>query len=108
MSDDRIHRTKTGRALTDAEIQTLADEAECGYSVDRLTSRPGRPRLGSAPAVGVPVRLHRDLLAAVKAQALAENTSLSELVRDALRNYLATEPATVSIVRTTAGRPLPD
>lgn len=88
--EPRTYRTKSGRVLTDADIEALADEAEAGYDVEHLVKRPGRPRLGSAPAVVVPVRLHADLHGAVKALAEAERTSVSELVRDALREYLAT------------------
>ncbi len=109
MTDEpRTYRTTTGRVLTDADIQALADEAERGYDVERLTKRPGRPRMGSAPAVVVPVRLHADLHAAVKAEAEAETTSLSELVRDALRSYLTTEPTTTAEMRTVSGRVLSD
>ena len=37
-----VYRTKSGRILTDADIQALADEAERGYDVDHLLqSRPG-------------------------------------------------------------------
>jgi predicted HicB family RNase H-like nuclease len=102
------YRTKTGRVLTDADIEALADEAERGYDVEQIARRPGRPRMGSAPAIVVPVRLHADLHAAVRAQAAAENTSLSELVRDALRAYLAGEIPTVGDLRTASGRVLTD
>lgn len=109
MTDEtRTYRTATGRVLTDAEIEALADEAERGYNVEDLTRRPGRPRIGSAPAAVVPVRLHTDLHTAVKAQAEAERTSLSEYVRDSLRIYLATEPKSVADLRTTSGRQLTD
>jgi len=109
MSDEpRTYRTKTGRVLTDADIEALADEAERGYDVERLARRPGRPRIGSAPAVVVPVRLHADLHRAVKSQAVAESTSLSELVRDALRTYLASGPPTTPTLRTAAGHLLTD
>jgi len=104
----RTYRTKTGRVLTDADIEALADEAERGYDVEQLARRPGRPRMGSAPAIVVPVRLHADLHAAVMAQAAAETTSLSELVRDALRAYLAGEIPTVGDLRTASGRVLTD
>jgi type I restriction enzyme R subunit len=108
MSDEpRTYRTKSGRVLTDADLQALADEAERGYDVDHLGKKPGRPRMGSAPAVVVPVRLHAEMHAAVKALAEAEQTSLSELVRDALRDYLATA-ATPGALRTTSGRVLSD
>ncbi len=108
MSDKpRTYRTKTGRVLTDVEIEALADEAEQGYDVEHLAKRPGRPRIGSAPAVVVPVRLHADLHNAAKALAEAERTSLSELVRDALRDYLGS-PAAPSSMRTSYGRMLTD
>jgi type I restriction enzyme R subunit len=108
MSDEpRTYRTKTGRVLTDADMQALADEAEPGYDVDHLVKKPGRPRIGSTPAVVVPVRLHAELHGAVKALAEAEQTSVSELVRDALRDYLAT-PATPGALRTASGRVLSD
>ena len=108
MSDEpRPYRTKTGRVLTDADIEALADEAERGYDVEHLAKRPGRPRIGSAPAVVVPVRLHADLHNAAKALAEAERTSLSELVRDALRDYLGS-PAAPSSLRTPSGRVLTD
>lgn len=56
-------------------------------------SRPlGRPRIGREPAVVLPVRLARDLNAAVKQRATAERTTVSELVRSAVVEYL-TGPA---------------
>lgn len=104
MTDDpRTYRTKTGRVLTDADMEAMADEAERGYDVEALRGRPGRPRMGSAPAVVVPVRLHSDLHRAVKALAEAERTSLSELVREAMREYLA-RPVTAPAPRTPSGR----
>src|SRR5436309_129661 len=100
MSDEpHTYRTKTGRVLSDADIEVLADEAEEGYDVEDLAKRPGRPLMGSAPALLVPVRLHADLHNAVKALAEAEQTSLSEIVREALRNYLAA-PAARVVLRT--------
>src|ERR1039457_6580408 len=72
------YTTKKGRVLTDAELDALAAEADLGYDIDQMTRRPGRPMLGSAPAIAVPVRLHTDLQAAVQAQAVAEQTSVSD------------------------------
>src|SRR3546814_1575890 len=58
----RTYTTKTGRELTDSDIEKLADEAEQGYDVDDLRRRRrGRPMLGSAPAEVVPVRLDPEL-----------------------------------------------
>lgn len=34
--------TRTGRVLTDDDIQRFADEAEQGYEVEKLRERPAR------------------------------------------------------------------
>lgn len=108
MSDEpRTYRTKTGRILTEADVEALADEAEQGYDVEHLVRKPGRPRIGSGPALVVPVRLHADLHQSAKAVAEAERTSLSALVREALREYLATPIAPV-VLRPAAARVLSD
>jgi hypothetical protein len=89
MSDARKRRTKkTGEVPTDAEVEALADEAEGGYAADRLRPRRGRPLVGSAPGVVVPVRLDPDLRRAVQDRADADHTSVSEVVREALRHHL--------------------
>jgi hypothetical protein len=89
MADGKSYTTKTGRKLSDAEIEALADEAERGYDVEELKQRRrGRPLLGSAPAEVVPVRLDPDLKRAVEARAEAEHTTLSEVIREALRQFL--------------------
>lgn len=39
------YKTMTGKVLTDADIEAMADEAEPGYDVETLKSRRrGRPR----------------------------------------------------------------
>lgn len=44
MDDEpRTYRTKTGRVLTDADIEALAAEAERGYDVSHLHPRKGLP-----------------------------------------------------------------
>jgi uncharacterized protein (DUF4415 family) len=85
----RTYKTKTGRVLTDADIETIADEAERGYDVEMLKARRrGRPMLGSGPSEVVPVRLDPDLKQAVEARAQADQTSTSEIIRQALRSFL--------------------
>ena len=75
------YKTKTGKVLTDADIEAMADEAERGYDVETLKPRRrGRPMLGSAPAEVVPVRLDPDLKEAVEARAEAEHTTTSEII----------------------------
>jgi uncharacterized protein (DUF4415 family) len=83
------YTTKTGKVLTDADIEAMADDAERGYDVEELkTRRRGRPMLGTAPAEVVPVRLDPDLKQAVEARAEAEHTTTSEIIREALRRFL--------------------
>ncbi len=81
--------TKTGRVLSEADIESLADEAERGYDVEDLKRRRrGRPMLGSAPAEVVPVRLDPELKQAVEDRARDRNTSVSDIIREALRRFL--------------------
>ncbi len=85
----KTYKTNTGKVLTDADIEALADEAERGYDVEALKSRRrGRPMLGSGPAAVVPVRLDPDLKQAVEARAEVEHTTTSEIIREALRRFL--------------------
>jgi len=86
---EKTYKTKTGKVLTYADIEKMADEAECGYDVkDLLKRRRGRPMLGAAPAEVVPVRLNPDLKQAVEARAEADHTTTSEIIREALRRFL--------------------
>jgi NAD-dependent SIR2 family protein deacetylase len=41
---DEPYVTKTGKVLSDADIQALADEAEQGYDVSHLKGKPNRRR----------------------------------------------------------------
>ena len=85
----KTYRTKTGKVLTDADIEALADEAERSFDVEGLKARRrGRPMLGSAPAEVVPVRLDPDLKQAVEARAATDHTTASEIIREALRRFL--------------------
>ncbi len=84
-------RTKTGRTLTDTELDALAVEVETtDYDVETLKQRrrPGRPAMGSGPADVVPVRIDPELRAAIEARAEAEATTTSAIIRDALRKFL--------------------
>jgi hypothetical protein len=87
---DKTYRTKTGKTLTDADLDAIADEvATTDYDIDALKGRRrGRPLIGSAPAEVVPVRLEPELRAAIEARAEADDTNSSEIIRRALRAYL--------------------
>jgi uncharacterized protein (DUF4415 family) len=85
----KIYRTKTGKALTDSDVEALADEVDVDYDVHALkTRRRGRPSMGSAAAEVVPVRLDPELKEAVESRAEREQTTTSEIIREALRKFL--------------------
>lgn len=87
---DKTYTTKSGKTLTDADIEQLADgAAHADYDIDALKQRRrGRPLIGSAPAEVVPVRLDPELRAAVEARATADQTTASDIIREALRRFL--------------------
>ncbi len=87
---DKTYLTKSGKSLTDADIDATANEvATADYDMDSLKARRrGRPLLGSAPAEVVPVGLDPELRAAIEARADADDTNSSEIIRRALRAYL--------------------
>ncbi len=81
--------TADGTAVTDATIEGLAAEAEGGYAVeDILRRRPGRPPIGSGASSVESVRLDPDLKRDLLLRAAAEHTSVSEVIRTAVRQYL--------------------
>lgn len=90
MSEPKTHRTRSGRTLTEEEIETLSREvAESDYDVEALKARRrGRPSMGSGPADVVPVRIDPELRAAIEARAEAEQTTTSEIIREAIRRFL--------------------
>jgi uncharacterized protein (DUF4415 family) len=91
MSKPAHKHTTSGRPITDAEARRLADEAERGYDVDALVARRGkrgRPALGSAPASVESVRLDPELRDQLAQRAKADGTTPSEIIRQALRDYL--------------------
>jgi len=90
MTDPKTYRTRSGRTLTNEEIEAIAIEIEeTDYDVEVLKGRRrGRPPMGSGPAEVVPVRIDPDLKAAIEARAEAEHTTTSEIIRQAIRRFL--------------------
>ena len=90
MTDKDMHRTSSGRALSDDELDRLAAEVEeTDYDVEVLkTRRRGRPPMGSGPADVVPVRIDPELRAAIEARAVTDHTTTSEIIREAIRRFL--------------------
>ena len=84
-------RTKSGRELTEAEIEALAAEAEAGFNLATWRPRPaGRPPLeerSEVPSPRIAVRLPRTLYRRVVVRAEREHRSVSAVVRDLLERY---------------------
>ncbi len=83
-------RTASGEVLTDKDIEALADEAERGYDLDKATRvTVGRPSLGASGASPrIQVRVDPKLASALRSRARREKRSVSEIARNALREYL--------------------
>lgn len=92
MTEPHVYgHTRSGRPITDEEVDALAAEAEAGYDVDDLIARRpkrGRPTLGSAPANVESVRLDPELRHELAERARAQGTTTSEVIREALRRFL--------------------
>ncbi len=84
------HGTKAdGTPITDEIIEAMADEAERGYDVEELRRRRGgRPALGSSPSTVESVRLDPKLKRDLLLRASAKGVSVSEAIREALRQYV--------------------
>lgn len=80
--------TVNGVPVTDEMIKEWADEAERGYDVSQLRKR-GRKPMGDGPARVVPVRVDDTLLSALDQRAERDHVSRSELIRAAIRAYVA-------------------
>ena len=80
--------TIKGVPVTEEMVEEWADEAERGYEVEQLRNR-GRKPAGDGPARVVPVRIDDTLLSAIDERAARDHLSRSELIRTALRAYVA-------------------
>ena len=81
-------RSRSGVELTEEVIDKMAAEAEAGLEVAKLRRRPGRPRMGTAPAEGLPVRFEPELREAIDHRAQFDGVTAGEVVRRAVREYL--------------------
>jgi predicted HicB family RNase H-like nuclease len=83
-------RTRSGTKLTKKAIEGLASEAERGYDLAKATRVTlGRPSLGpGGVSPRVQVRVDAELAKALKARAMVEHRSVSEIARTALREYV--------------------
>jgi predicted HicB family RNase H-like nuclease len=84
------HGTRAdGAPITDKMVEVMADEAERGYDVDELRRRRGgRPTMGSSPSSVESVRLDPELKRDLLLRASEHGISVSEAIREALRQYV--------------------
>ena len=84
-------KLKDGTSVDDEMIEKLADEAEAGYDLDQIRRRRagGRPAMGSGPASVESVRLDPELKRELLLRASRDGVSVSEVIREALRIYVA-------------------
>ena len=74
----------------EAEVAKFVEKAEAGYSVDEiLRRRGGRPTLGMAPSSVESFRLEPELKREIILRAAERGISISEAIREALREYVA-------------------
>ena len=83
-------RKASAGALDEAHVEALVAEAERGYDVEEILRRRrgGRPALGSAAASVESVRLDPELKRELLLRAARDHTSVSEVIRRALGEYL--------------------
>jgi Ribbon-helix-helix protein, copG family len=83
-------RKVSAGALDEAHLEALVAEAEAGYDVEEILRRRrgGRPALGSAAASVESVRLDPELKRELLLRAAHDHTSVSEVIRRALGDYL--------------------
>lgn len=74
---------------TELDLDRLAEQLDQGEEPAVHVRRRGRPPLGSSAAQPMRLRLEPELRQAVTERAQAEGTNDSEIVRRALRQYLA-------------------
>lgn len=85
-------KTRSGRTLTEADVEALANKAEQGVDLSRWGPRRGRPSLseagsGHSPRVGARVsgETHKGFLKRAK----AEGKTPSQVVRSLVEAYAA-------------------
>lgn len=89
MTNTTNYGTVGGVDITDEVIDTLVKNAEAGFPGVTPRRATGRPALGSGPATTVAVRLDPDLHRALVERVEGDHTNASQIIRDALRKYLA-------------------
>ena len=83
-------RSKSGKALTDADLEALAREAEVGYDLSKAKQRRvGRPSLSAGTSPRVQFRVEAAVFEQAKKKAASESRSLSDVGRQLFSEYVA-------------------
>ena len=86
----KTYRLKSGVVVTDLDIQRMADDvATRDFDLSKFTRLPGRPLMGKAVAEVVPVRIEPAIVKSIDRRAKKEGTTRSDIIRQAINNYLA-------------------
>ena len=86
----RVYHMIDGEILTDADFERMSDDfATRDFDLSKLTRLPGRPLMGRAVAQVVPVRIEPAIVKSIDRRAKKEGTTRSDIIRQAINNYLA-------------------
>ena len=86
----KIYKLKSGIVVNDSDIQRMADDvATRDFDLSKFTRLPGRPLMGKAVAEVVPVRIEPSIVKSIDRRAKKEGTTRSDIIRQAITNYLA-------------------
>ena len=86
----KTYRLKSGIVVDDSDIRRMADDvASRDFDLSKFTRLPGRPLMGKAVAEVVPVRIEPSVVKSIDRRAKKEGTTRSDIIRQAITNYLA-------------------
>ena len=86
----KTYRLKSGVVVTDLDIRRMADDvATRDFDLSKFTRLPGRPLMGKAVAEVVPVRIEPSIVKSIDRRARKEGTTRSDIIRQAIKTYLA-------------------
>ena len=87
---NRVYHMLDGEILTDADFERMADDvATRDFDLSKFTRLPGRPLMGKAVAEVVPVRIEPSIVESIDRRAQKEGTTRSDIIRQAIKIYLA-------------------
>jgi len=86
----KTYRLKSGVVVTDSDIRRIAEDvATRDFDLSKFTRLPGRPLMGKAVAEVVPVRIEPSIVKSIDRRARKEGTTRSDIIRQAIKIYLA-------------------